>query len=412
MVVVGGIVILVNVLQARRRDRPRVIKHEERAANWEPPPTVDLSALYSSDAAFSLPVFENFAFELVSAVHRGRDNPQQFASYLEPKAIAAISGRGAAPAQVVIGALRIEELARTTDTRHLLTVRVESTLIGSAPTLVVENWKFARTIGATSSAPTGFSRSYPCKKCGAVSATGDAKCAQCGEAIPSGNFDWKVTNVIVLSETTAQASLTGTVEEVGNDYPTVKQKNVDASFDALEAADSNVTWSAFQPRVERIYAQLNEAWNSNDLRPVRGYVTASLRNYLAYWLREYEAQGLRNTLHSAAVKKIELAKVTRDRYYDAITVRIFATGIDSTTNRNGAVVGGSSVDFRDYTEYWTFIRSAGRNGPINKDPVCAKCAAPIDISDVGECTHCHAMIESGEYDWTLSKIEQDDSYGG
>jgi ferredoxin len=28
----------------------------------------------------------------------------------------------------------------------------------------------------------------------------------------------------------------------------------------------------------------------------------------------------------------------------------------------------------------------------------------------GSCTHCHAKITSGEFDWVLSRIEQDESY--
>jgi hypothetical protein len=30
----------------------------------------------------------------------------------------------------------------------------------------------------------------------------------------------------------------------------------------------------------------------------------------------------------------------------------------------------------------------------------------------GACTHCGAHVTSGEFDWILSKIEQDDSYRG
>jgi len=406
---IGGIVVLVNILKQWWRDRPRVIKHEK--PKFEPPKTLDLSAL-DDDPAFSLPVFENFVYELFAAVHLGRDKPESFERYLSPFAVSSIRDRGQAPRQVLIGAMTIEDLNRISENRDQIVVRIEATLISSQPRLVVEHWRFARPMGATSPAPTGFSRSWPCRTCGAVSATTDAKCAGCGEPIPSGNFDWKVVGIVVVKETTAQASLTGTVEEIGNDYPTVAQPDVDGKFDALTAADPNVTWNALKARIQLIYGQLNEAWNANDLTPVRGYVTAALRNYLGYWLREYEAQGLKNQLADAAIKKLDLAKVTRDKYYDAITVRIFATGRDFTTTKDEAVVGGSSVDYRDYTEYWTFLRSAGRNGPILKDPVCAKCAAPIEISDVGACTHCHAMIESGEFDWTLSKIEQDDSYGG
>ena len=43
---------------------------------------------------------------------------------------------------------------------------------------------------------------------------------------------------------------------------------------------------------------------------------------------------------------------------------------------------------------------------------CPNCGAPLAISNAGACTHCNAQIENASFDWTLSKIEQDDVYRG
>jgi predicted lipid-binding transport protein (Tim44 family) len=163
-----------------------------------------------------------------------------------------------------------------------------------------------------------------------------------------------------------------------------------------------------------IYEQLNTAWNANDLTPVRGLVTASLRNYLDYWLRQYALEQLQNRLDVAAIQRLELAKVVRDKYFDAITLRVFASGLDYTIAKAAGdrLVGGSPTKPRAYTEYWTFIRASARRGPINATPTCPNCGAGLKISDVGDCAHCNATVENGSFDWTLSKIEQDDSYAG
>lgn len=161
-----------------------------------------------------------------------------------------------------------------------------------------------------------------------------------------------------------------------------------------------------------IYGRLNDAWNASELAPVRGLVTKSLLDYLHYWLDEYRRQGLHNRLDKAALQSMELAKVDRDRYFDAITVRIRATGLDFTTDARGKVVGGSDKRPRPYSEYWTFLRSSARRGPIVTDPRCPNCGAPLAISDAGTCTHCDAELERGSFDWVLSKIEQDDVYAG
>lgn len=89
----------------------------------------------------------------------------------------------------------------------------------------------------------------------------------------------------------------------------------------------------------------------------------------------------------------------------------FADGLEYT-QRGEKVVGGSKGRRRSYTEYWTFVRSAERRGVVHSDVACPNCGAPIAMSDIGDCTHCNAAIENGSIDWTLSRIEQDDSYAG
>ena len=41
---------------------------------------------------------------------------------------------------------------------------------------------------------------------------------------------------------------------------------------------------------------------------------------------------------------------------------------------------------------------------------CPNCGAPLDINRTGNCNQCQAEITSGDFDWVLSKIEQDDDY--
>ena len=43
---------------------------------------------------------------------------------------------------------------------------------------------------------------------------------------------------------------------------------------------------------------------------------------------------------------------------------------------------------------------------------CPNCGASLETNMAGECDHCGAKITRGDFDWVLSKIEQDDSYTG
>jgi hypothetical protein len=372
----------------------------------------NLAGLTATDPDFSRPVFEDFAFALYGAAQRTRGDPKApLAPYLSPNAAAVLAARGPAPQQVVIGALRII-LAGNHNQRDRIVLRIESTLLGaSGAVYAIEAWMFARQSGVTSKPPQR-TRTFDCPNCGAPWTAGPQRvCAHCGQDVP-GRFDWIVDSISVESEEPALASLTGTVPEYGNELPTVVAPDASDQLAAIAADDPAVTWDTLQPRIQMIYRQLNTAWNASDLGPVRGFVTTALRGYLDYWLREYARQGLRNTIDGAIVMGIDLAKVTRDKYFDAFTVRVFASGCDATRDAGGRIVGGSLETERQYTEYWTFIRASTRRGPVHATPTCPNCGAAIAMSDLGDCTYCNAAVENGSFDWTLSKIEQDDWYAG
>ena len=46
------------------------------------------------------------------------------------------------------------------------------------------------------------------------------------------------------------------------------------------------------------------------------------------------------------------------------------------------------------------------------DNNCPNCGAPLAISMAGNCEYCSANVTSGEFDWVLSRIEQDEAYSG
>lgn len=75
-------------------------------------------------------------------------------------------------------------------------------------------------------------------------------------------------------------------------------------------------------------------------------------------------------------------------------------------------MGGSRTAPRRYSEYWTLIRSATARGTPRLDQNCPGCGVPLDLNMAGQCEHCTAHVTSGEFDWVLSKIEQDESYVG
>ena len=279
----------------------------------------------------------------------------------------------------------------------------------------VESWLFGRD-ATVQSKPPGATRTFPCPSCGApwqASRTTTQVCASCGQAVDNGRFDWVVEQISLDSSDERPPTLTTEVPERGTDLPTYRQPDIDAAWIQLTRDDPEVSDAALDARLAMIYGQLNTAWSTNDLRPVRGLVSDGLYDYLSYWVDAYRQQGLRNVLTDMRITHTALARLTRDRYYDAITIRIWATGKDFVVRgETGAVVRGSKHRERPYSEYWTLIRTAGRRGAPRTAPACSNCGAPLQISQSGECEHCGAHVTSGEFDWVVSKIEQDDTYRG
>ncbi|HEY4245100.1 MAG TPA: TIM44-like domain-containing protein [Kofleriaceae bacterium] len=384
---------------------------------------IDLDDLRDDDPDFSRVLFEDFAFRLFATAQRNRHSAAALAAvgpYLDADAREALTTRDpvATPVEgVVIGAMRIVDYE--IDERKHISIEFEANVQTKAHTYYsVETWQFSRAWDAKSKPPPkpGTTRLFTCPNCGAPweeKELGTQVCASCNQAVDNGRFDWVVDDIDVDSIDERPPTLTEDVPERGTDLPTYRDSGVDAALEQLAAADPSFTRPALLARLDAMYTTLNTAWSRGDLGPARAYLSDSLFDYLQYWVTAYKTQGLRNNLVDMRITDREIAKVERDTYYDAITIRVFGTGKDFVVrSETGALVRGSKSRDRAYSEYWTLIRSAARKGPPHGDATCGNCGAPLKITMGGACEHCGAHVTAGEFDWVLSKIEQDDSYRG
>jgi predicted lipid-binding transport protein (Tim44 family) len=205
--------------------------------------------------------------------------------------------------------------------------------------------------------------------------------------------------------------LTGTTEEEGTDLPTVVAPDVKSAFAALSQRDPAFDWASFVKRVELVFHTFHRAWSSQELTPVRPFLSDNLFETQSYWVAAYQAQRLRNITEDPQIVSIALSRVLHDKVYDAVTVRVFAQCKDYTLDASDRMVGGSRENPRQYSEYWTFIRSAARAGAPGTEPKCPSCGVANPVLDVaGHCQSCHVKVTTGEFDWTLSRIEQDEVY--
>ena len=75
------------------------------------------------------------------------------------------------------------------------------------------------------------------------------------------------------------------------------------------------------------------------------------------------------------------------------------------------MVSGSPKTERYFSEYWTFVRRAGLTSKDRDATRCPNCGGPLDrVTQVGDCQYCNTRITRGDFDWILSRIEQDEAY--
>ncbi len=391
-----------------------------------PRPTADLASLRRRDPEFSLVLFEDFLYALYARIHTARSDPAAMAvlaPYIAQGSRDALLKRdpvGQVIDGVIIGALRIASL-KDVDGVIRIDLDIEANYTAHGPRgpqgyYVHECWTVER--GAeivTRPREPGDAWEFRCPNCGAAfESTGSDRCRFCKQEVGEGRFDWSVSHVRMLRQETRPPALTADVAEQGTGRRTIFDPQVQAQHAALIAEDPGTRPELIEQRLRAIYSELNAAWTALDLTKIRPLVSDSLYNYLVYWISAYRQQGLRNVLEDMAIQRLQFVKLVRDRHYDAITIRFFAEGRDYTVSvADNKRVSGDKQRKRKYSEYWTLIRGAKVRGAPRDAGTCPSCGAPTDkVSMAGACEYCGAHLTRGEFDWVLSKIEQDESYRG
>ena len=194
----------------------------------------------------------------------------------------------------------------------------------------VEEWALSRARGVQSRTPDR-ARIFACPSCGApLDAVTAGTCAHCGKLASSGQFDWVVREIRLVSRTPRGPMLTGDTPEAGTDLPTIVDPQAGNAIGRSSRQDPALTWQAFQARVALIFGEFQIAWSARDLTRMRAYLSDRLFETQAFWVEAYKKQGLRNVTENARILQLELARVDRDRFFDAITLRVWATSLDYT----------------------------------------------------------------------------------
>jgi Tim44-like domain len=376
-----------------------------------------LERIRERDPEFSLVLFEDFLYSLYSEVHVARGNGAlaMLAPYVADSALPGLPrGNAWRVEAVVIGSLRYRDVQLASqDGRIRVQVEFQANYTevesqGPCTYYVVETWQLARP-ATTRSRPPQRAKVIGCPNCGApLDRIVNATCGYCQAVVSTGDFDWRIEQAGVRVKERRPPALTSNVQEQGTSNPTLVAASANQRFGELTQRDPGASFSALRARVDMIFWALQAGWNQRNLLLARGYLSDRAYETLAYWLDAYARAGLHNVTQNARVEHVELSRVLNDKYFDSVTLRVFARGLDYTLDASGKVVSGSGMVERPYSEYWTLIRGSAVRGGPRLDPSCPNCGAPLNVNMAGSCNYCRAEVTSGNFDWVLSRIEQDD----
>ncbi len=375
-----------------------------------------IAPMLERDPKFSLPLFLDFVSALAQRSLTALHTPAM--AHLEPYIAAQAFTwvpAGEVMKNVVVGSVAISRMEPSSNMdRITVAVSFCATAVKGEQKesfWFESEWHLSRQAGVVSKGPDEILK-LACPSCGASSdKDASGACAYCGKRPAPGSEAWMVAAVSILNrESRPPVDLGSYAEEQGTDLATVYSPMLNTGLQAIQNSDRGFTKDEADKRFRGIFLQLQEAWSNRDMPAIRPLVTDQLYRVYCYWIEAYRASGIRNVISDVDIVSLEIVAADVDPFYDSITARIAASMVDRCITEGGKVVGGDSTP-RSFSEYWTFVRIAGGKGDAGSSHTCSGCGATLAVGMTGECPYCGMLTSGKNFDWILSRIDQDEDYG-
>ena len=169
----------------------------------------------------------------------------------------------------------------------------------------------------------------------------------------------------------------------------------------------------FRQKVADAFERIQAAWSAQSLAEVRPFISDGIYQRFTTQFAMMALLKQRNVLSNVRILRIEPVAATRDGEYDVIQVYIAASMNDAFVCDLDHSLDSEGDD--SFVEYWSFIRKQQptKEGDIYQQKGCPSCGAPLppDMGELCRCQYCQVMVNSGEFDWVLAEITQEEDYG-
>ncbi|CAM3733578.1 TIM44-like domain-containing protein [Corallococcus sp. ZKHCc1 1396] len=193
----------------------------------------------------------------------------------------------------------------------------------------------------------------------------------------------------------------------------VSSRDVQGWVNALKLKDPSFELQPTLDKVRWLFLELQKSWFRRDMTPVRPFLSDATWQRFNVQLELMRAQGVRDALADMEVQDVQLIGLHQTNWYDSIHVRVRAsirdTDVPADQTDAQAMAAAKKVAAESFTEVWTFVRKPGAQTRIGEDLFqgkCPNCGAPYKGGASNTCGFCDAVVNSGNYDWTLAEITQ------
>ncbi|MDD2599675.1 MAG: TIM44-like domain-containing protein [Kiritimatiellae bacterium] len=177
----------------------------------------------------------------------------------------------------------------------------------------------------------------------------------------------------------------------------------------IQKRDPAFTGEAFIERCGKLLPAIQSAWSAQDMTPTRHFISDGVFERFSLQIEIQRGSGIRNQMSAVRVLSASLIDAESDSLFDTLHLAITAEAVDQTIALESGrrLQGGTAAE--SFTEIWSFLRRPGAQTlarPGLLEGWCPNCGTQLQVSMSTTCHACLALINSGEYDWVLSEITQ------
>lgn len=177
------------------------------------------------------------------------------------------------------------------------------------------------------------------------------------------------------------------------------------------AADPDLDLSGLLSKVRKAFMEVQTAWSEQNTDRMRRFITDGVYQRFNTQFRMMRLLRQSNPLSNIRIMDVWVDRIEHDGIYDMVNV-----GIKANMNDKFECALNHDLDeegVNDFIEFWSFLRKRGGTDHNIYDSLkCPNCGAPLpeNMGEVCKCRYCNAMVNSGEFDWVLAEITQEDDY--